>query len=105
MDWSGATLNPVLNGLNSMLSVNGSIRFINAMTVSVKRIDFLSQNPGNTINSDGVALDTLYIKGAGAFSLVNELNCKSLFIENGSFNTSNFNIITQKLRIYYKRNC
>lgn len=92
MDWSAVTNNPVVNGLVSKLNVHGSLTLSPAMTWSVKRIDFAGNGPAHQITTAGQSLDTLYLLGAGAYSLTDELNCISLFVHDGSFSSTGNNI-------------
>lgn len=92
MDWTGVTNNPSVNGLVSKLNVQGSLTLIPGMTWSVKRIDFAGNGPAQQITTAGNAMDTLYFMGSGSYSLSDELNCISLFVQDGSFASTGNNI-------------
>ena len=96
MDWSGVLNSPSINGINNTLYLYGSISLIAAMDWNVQRVDLSSSLSGISIASGGQPLDTLYIKGAGTFTLVDDLIAKSIFIENGSFATAGFTVTVNK---------
>jgi hypothetical protein len=97
MDWTGVTNNPSVNGLVSKLNVQGSLTLVSGMTWSVKRIDFAGNGPAQQITTSGKSMDTLYFVGSGAYSLTDELNCISLFVQDGSFATSGNNLTANNI--------
>lgn len=96
MDWTGALNTPAIDGINNTLYVYGSLTLNSAMDWNVRRVDFSSALTGETITTAGQALDTIYIKGAGAFSLSDDLVAKSVIIENGSFATAGNTVTVNK---------
>ncbi len=85
MDWTGVTNSPFVNGLVSKLNVHGSLTLVSGMTWTVKRIDFAGNGAGHQVVTSGLALDTIYFAGTGTYSLVDDLSCVSIFIQDGSF--------------------
>lgn len=97
MVWTGVLFNPSVNGLGNRLHIYGSLTLAPAMSWSVKRIDFMGPNAGNTISTAGHQLDTLYFNSAGSFALTENTSAISMFIYDGSFATSGFSVTTQRL--------
>ncbi len=96
MNWTGALNTPSIDGINNTLYMYGSLTLNPAMNWNVQRVDFSSALSGITITSAGQALDTIYIKGSGTFTLADDLIAKSVIIENGSFATASNTVTVNK---------
>lgn len=92
MNFTGVQFIPSVNGLLSKLNVYGSLTLVPGMNWSVKRTDFAGTGSGLTLTTAGLPFDTLYFTGSGSYALMDALNCKSVFIQNGSFGTNNNSI-------------
>jgi hypothetical protein len=95
MNFTGAVNSPVINGLSSKLNVYGSLKLISAVSWNVKRIDFPGSSLGNTIESAGKTMDTLYFNGTGSYELSDALTCKTINAISGTFSTNNYAVTTQ----------
>ena len=97
MDWTGATNSPALEG-SYQLNINGSLTLIPSMVISgySGSINFTSSGAVNTITSAGHTFNGISLSGSGTYSLTDNLTVSwnGLTFNNGTFNTSNFDIST-----------
>ncbi len=95
MDWFGVTNVPELvSSWPSELNIYGSLTFVPGMTVSCNSaFHFKSANPGNTITMAGQILNSnVYFEGSGDWTLQDNLDCSSIYLNQGYLNTNNNNI-------------
>jgi hypothetical protein len=105
MDWSGASLNPILTGSLS-LNVYGSLTFISGMTNNFTgNLTFKSTSPGNTITCAGKTFGGhVYFDGVGGgWTLQDALSTttKNVYLVNGDLNTNGKNFTTNALMSNY----
>ncbi len=97
MDWTGATNTPALEG-SYQLKINGSLTLIPSMDISgySGSINFTSSGVANAITSAGHTFQGISLSGSGTYSLTDNLivSGSGLTFNNGTFNTSNFDIST-----------
>jgi DNA/RNA endonuclease YhcR with UshA esterase domain len=96
MDWTGVTNIPdFANGWPSELNIYSSLTLDAGMTISYSSsIYFRSDNPGNTITTAGLLLNSyLYFNGVGDWTLQDDLTCSSIYLNKG-YLMSNDNDIT-----------
>lgn len=93
MDWSAATLSPVLKGrLNYGLRIYGSLTLNSNMTFNPNgELNFESNVNGNTINTQGTKIETssLNFVGSGAWKQTAALETDKILLFDGTFNTNN----------------
>jgi uncharacterized protein with beta-barrel porin domain len=94
MDWTGASNSPALSGW-STLSINGSLKYIPAMTSTYfGTLKFIANSGIHTIKSAGITLGGFELNGAATYELMDNLsvNWYGINFNNGTFNTNNFDI-------------
>lgn len=104
MDWTGALNNPVFRGNSSYLTTNvlkvyGSLILNLAMKWNMNgQLYFNSSLPGNSINTNGLALmdsvsfTQIIVDGVGEWNLDNDIIASQIDIRNGYFHSNNYEI-------------
>ncbi len=78
------------NGVNNQIFVYGNL-LLQTDAVALPEFILSSDNLGNIIQT-GPVEPNLKFKGAGEWSMIDDIICKSIYIYAGTFNSNNFNI-------------
>lgn len=108
MDWTGATNNPTLAGMNS-ISIYGSLTFIPAMSCTMSGgLYFTSNSPLTNINTGGLTLANVQqfsfqMGSTGTWTLLSDINLTSVFnsimFNDGNLNTNGYTINCDNINI------
>lgn len=95
MTWSGALNNPQIAGSSAVtLNVSGSLVLQNGMLYNLANVNFVSNNVGETILTNGVVLNTtgfVSFNGTGSWTILDAITAtsKRFLFNSGSLNTNN----------------
>jgi len=103
MDWTGVTNSPQISTATwNNINIFGSLTLNAGMTYGSVQLAFRSNNMGNTITTAGLSIPTnITFEGNGGWQLNDDLTMTGyLNMNQGSFNTNNFDISTGGVNSY-----
>ncbi|MFH2144331.1 MAG: SprB repeat-containing protein, partial [Bacteroidota bacterium] len=107
MNWTGATNNPTLTGMNS-ITIYGSLTFIPAMSCTMTGgLYFSTNSPATTIDFGGINLPMMQISfqngSTGTWTMQSDMNMTNInamiMFNDGNLNTNGYTINTKNINI------
>ena len=98
LTFSGLTTSPLLQA--TFISVHGSLTLDPLVRSSVISFRFLSDLPGQTITTSGVALNYADFLGSGSYQLQDSLFASEIYVESGSLDMNSYRMDANIINAY-----